>query len=124
MPQGAMMRFHKITRVPDHPRRADQSAVICIKLTNVDGSPVGAGVVWSRVGTLVVALVPAHVVAHLALPKEEPGHPWWSPARPGFAPCRSPPRSSPLWATTRVSTPLHTAPAPTNIAPTFLFPPP
>src|SRR6266576_6508851 len=33
------MRFHKITRVPDHPRRADQSAVIGIKLTTCEWIP-------------------------------------------------------------------------------------
>src|SRR5205809_7465912 len=61
---------------------------ICIKLTQCERIPVGAGEVWSGVGTLVVARVPAHMVALLALPKEEPRHPLWSPARPWFAPCR------------------------------------
>ena len=59
-----------------------------VKRQKIGAVFVGAGAVWSGVGTLVVARVPAQVVAHLALPKEEPRHPLWSPARPWVAPCR------------------------------------
>ena len=59
-----------------------------VKRQKIGAVFVGAGAVWSGEGTLVVARVPAQVVAHLALPKEEPRHPLWSPARPWVAPCR------------------------------------
>src|SRR5438034_11215587 len=73
------VNFSQVARWP-RPRVDRQGQPICIKLRTSPSNAVGAGEVWSGEGTLVVA--------HLALPKEEPRHPLWSPALPWFAPCR------------------------------------
>src|SRR6266480_4244878 len=82
--------------------------------------PRRGGEVWSGVGTLVVARVPAQVVAHLALPKEEPRHPWWSPTRPWFALCRISPSLLPSAGDHQGPHPAPHHPRPYEERPTFL----
>src|SRR6266576_852555 len=75
-----------------------------------------------------IARVPAHVVAHLALPKEEPRHPLWSPARPWVAPCRITPSLLPSAGDHKGPPPplppLRIPPPLVCLFPTLLFPPP